>query len=88
MPLAKRILHDSDVYEQAYGELCEDTSTNQLIGNHNMSKLLGVLLEMSYLTAYSVEVINTTYTSIEHYFCVHIISYYIFSFLFSCFFSV
>jgi hypothetical protein len=56
MPLIKRILHDSDVYEQAYGELCEDTPPQQLIGNHNMSKILGVLLELSYLTAYSVEV--------------------------------
>ena len=56
MPLLKRILHDTDVYEQAFGELSEDSPPNQLLVNHNMSKLLGVLLEISYLSAYSVEV--------------------------------
>ena len=61
MPLLKRILHDPDVYEQAFGELCEDSPPNQLLANHNMSKLLGVLLEVSYLAAYSVEVHNPNF---------------------------
>ena len=56
MPLLKRIVYDATVYQQAYYELCDDAPTSNLIADRNMSTFLGVLLQISYLSAYSIEV--------------------------------
>ena len=56
MPLVKRILYEASVYEQAFSELYEDSPNNQMIVHKNMSKMLGLMLQISYLASYSVEV--------------------------------
>ena len=59
MPLLKRTVFDVDVYSQAYNEFCDDSPNKKLLVDKNMSKYLGVLLQISYLSAYSVEMFDT-----------------------------
>lgn len=59
MPLLKRTVFDADVYSQAYNEFCDDSSNKNILVDKNMSKYLGVLLQISYLSAYSVEMFDT-----------------------------
>lgn len=56
MPVSKRKVFDASIYACAHNEMIEESTPETVLQDVSLTKLLGVLLQLSHLSSYATEV--------------------------------